>query len=64
MMRRVQIEDAGDTTFLEGEAVEKYDFLEQNDWIFDKKFVTDAVDSNKLRAGQLITANVEADLGR
>ncbi|MDG2418698.1 MAG: DNA-directed RNA polymerase subunit beta', partial [Saprospiraceae bacterium] len=55
MMRRVQIEDAGDTTFLEGEAVEKYDFLEQNDWIFDKKFVTDAGDSNKLKAGQLVT---------
>ena len=33
MMRRVKIEDPGDTTFLEGEAVEKYDFLEQNDWI-------------------------------
>ncbi|NBO94126.1 MAG: DNA-directed RNA polymerase subunit beta', partial [Planctomycetia bacterium] len=33
MMRRVQIEDAGDTNFLEGEAVDRYDFLEQNDWI-------------------------------
>jgi DNA-directed RNA polymerase subunit beta' len=30
----------GDTTFLEGEAIEKYDFVEQNDWIFDKKVVT------------------------
>ncbi len=55
MMRRVQIEDPGDTSFLEGEAVEKYDFLEMNDWIFDKKFVTDAGDSSKLRAGQLVT---------
>jgi DNA-directed RNA polymerase subunit beta' len=55
MMRRVQIEDAGDTTFLEGEAVEKYDFIEQNDWIFDKKIVTDPGDSNKLRAGQLVS---------
>ncbi len=55
MMRRVQIEDPGDTTFLEGEAVEKYDFLEQNDWIFDKKFVTEAGDSQKLRPGQLVT---------
>ena len=55
MMRRVIIEDPGDTTFLEGEAVEKYDFLEQNDWIFDKKFVTEAPDSNKLKAGQLVT---------
>ncbi len=55
MMRRVIIEDPGDTSFLEGEAVEKYDFLEQNDWIFDKKFVTDAGDSNKLKPGQLVT---------
>ncbi len=55
MMRRVQIEDPGDTHFLEGEAVEKYEFLEQNDWIFDKKFVTEAGDSTKLRPGQLVT---------
>ena len=55
MMRRVQIEDAGDTTFLEGEAVEKYDFLEQNDWIFDKKYITNSGDSSKLRPGQLVT---------
>jgi DNA-directed RNA polymerase subunit beta' len=54
MMRRVQIEDPGDTRFLEGEAVEKYDFLEQNDWIFDKKFITDAGDSEKLKPGQLV----------
>ena len=54
MMRRVQIEDPGDTRFLEGEAVEKYEFLEENDWIFDKKFVTEAGDSNKLRPGQLV----------
>ncbi|MCB9035250.1 MAG: DNA-directed RNA polymerase subunit beta' [Lewinellaceae bacterium] len=55
MMRRVQIEDPGDTSFLEGEAVEKYEFLEQNDWIFDKKVVTEAGDSNRLRPGQLVT---------
>ncbi len=55
MMRRVQIEDPGDTHFLEGEAVEKYEFLEQNDWIFDKKFVEDAGDSTKLKPGQLVT---------
>ncbi len=55
MMRRVQIEEAGDTHFLEGEAVEKYDFLETNDWIFDKKFIIDAGDSNRLKAGQLVT---------
>ena len=55
MMRRVQIEDPGDTTFLEGEAVEKYDFLEQNDWIFDKKFILERGDSEKYKAGQLVS---------
>jgi DNA-directed RNA polymerase subunit beta' len=55
MMRRVQIEDPGDTTFLEGEAVEKWEFVEQNDYIFDKKVVTDSGDSSKLKPGQLVT---------
>jgi len=55
MMRRVQIEDPGDTSFLESEAVDKYEFLEKNDWIFDKKFVEDPGDSTKFKAGQLVT---------
>ena len=55
MMRRVQIEDPGDTKFLEGEAVDKLDFLEHNDWIYDKKFVEDAGDSANLKPGQLVT---------
>ncbi len=55
MMRRVQIEDPGDTTFLEGEAVEKYDFLKENDWIFDKKIITDENDSTNLKKGQIVT---------
>ncbi len=55
MMRRIQIEDAGDTPFLEGEAVEKYDFLEVNDWIFDKKFVEESGDSKKMKPGDLVS---------
>lgn len=55
MMRRVMIEDQGDTTFLEGEAVEKTEFVQQNDWIYDKKFVTSSGDSTKLKPGQLVT---------
>ena len=55
MMRRVIIEDAGDTHFLESEAVDKFEFAEQNDWIYDKKFVTDPGESTKLKAGQLVT---------
>jgi len=55
MMRRLQIEDSGDTIFLEKEPVEKFTFLEQNDWIYDKKVITDAGDSTKLKEGQIVT---------
>ncbi|HNB61652.1 MAG TPA: DNA-directed RNA polymerase subunit beta', partial [Saprospiraceae bacterium] len=55
MMRRVEIIEPGDTNFLEGEAVEKYYFLEQNDFVFDKKVITDSGDSNKFKPGQLVT---------
>ncbi|MEL6356345.1 MAG: DNA-directed RNA polymerase subunit beta', partial [Bacteroidota bacterium] len=54
MMRRLLIEDPGDTSFLEGEAVERYEFFEQNDWIFDKKVITNAGGSQKLREGQIV----------
>ncbi|HRX28130.1 MAG TPA: DNA-directed RNA polymerase subunit beta' [Saprospiraceae bacterium] len=55
MMRRLEILDPGDTSFLEGEPVEKNDFLEQNDWIFDKKVVVEPGDSKTLKAGQIIS---------
>jgi DNA-directed RNA polymerase subunit beta' len=55
MMRRLEIVDPGDTTFLEGEPVDKYEFLTVNDDIFDKKFIIDAGESNRLKAGQLVT---------
>ncbi len=55
MMRKVEIVDPGDTIFLEKQIVDKNEFMEENDWIWDKKVVTDAGDSN-LRPGQIITA--------
>ncbi|MEM9928653.1 MAG: DNA-directed RNA polymerase subunit beta' [Bacteroidota bacterium] len=55
MMRRVQIVDQGDTTFLEGEAVERYEFFKQNDWIFDKKVITDSGESETYRPGRIVT---------
>lgn len=55
MLRRLEIVDPGDTHFLEGEPVERNEFIDYNDWIFDKKFVTDPGDSNKLKAGSLVT---------
>jgi DNA-directed RNA polymerase subunit beta' len=55
MMRKVTIEDAGDTKFLEGDTEDRYDFNVENDWIFDKKVVTEAGDSSKMRPGQIVT---------
>ncbi len=56
MMRKVDIQDPGDTMFLEGNLVHKNDFIKQNDWIFDKKVVMEAEESENLKAGQIITA--------
>jgi DNA-directed RNA polymerase subunit beta' len=55
MMRKVTIEDPGDTKFLEKDAVDKTDFMEENDWIFDKKVVVDPGDSQNFKAGQILT---------
>ena len=56
MMRKVRIDDPGDTTFLEQELVDKLDFAEENDRIWGKKVVTDGGDSESLKPGQIITA--------
>jgi len=56
MMRKVLIEDPGDTLFLEKEIVNKIDFNKENDAIFGKMIVTNAGDSSELKAGQVITA--------
>lgn len=56
MMRKVEIEDPGDTKFLEGELVNRIDFLEENDSIFGQKVVEDAGDSTEVISGQIITA--------
>jgi len=55
MMRKVNIVDPGDTKFLEEDTVDKFEFMDENDWIFDKKVVIDAGDSDKLHPGQIVT---------
>jgi DNA-directed RNA polymerase subunit beta' len=55
MMRKVSIVDPGDTRFLEDDSADKFEFVEENDYIFDKKVVTDIGDSAKLRAGQIVS---------
>jgi len=56
MMRKVQIEDQGDTRFLESQVVDKQEFMEENDRLWGKKVVLDAGDSETLKAGQIVTA--------
>ncbi len=56
MMRKVEISDPGDTIFLEKQFINKADFMEENDRIYDKKVVIDSGDSTETKAGQMITA--------
>ncbi|OJV52806.1 MAG: DNA-directed RNA polymerase subunit beta' [Bacteroidetes bacterium 43-16] len=55
MMRKVAVQDPGDTKFLEDDTVDKNDILEENDWIFDKKVITEAGNSEKFAPGQITT---------
>jgi len=56
MMRKVEIDDPGDTRFLEKQIVDKHEFLHENDWIYNKKIVVDAGDSDSLKPGMIITS--------
>ena len=53
MMKKVEIMDPGDTRFLEEDLEDRFDFNEENDWIYDKKVITEAGDSTKMRAGMI-----------
>ncbi len=55
MMRKVIIEDPGDTRFLEKQIVNKTEFAEENDWIFGKKIIEDAGDSDTMKQGQIVS---------
>jgi len=56
MMRKVEIADPGDTRFLEGELVNKVQFIEENDKIFGMEVIEDPGDSANLKSGQIVTA--------
>ena len=55
MMQKVTVVEPGDTKFLEGEAVNKVVFKEENDNLYDKRVVVDPGDSEALKAGQIIS---------
>ena len=56
MMRKVRIQDSGDTIFLEDQLAHKSDFIQENDSIFGMKVIEDSGDSENLKAGQIISA--------
>ncbi len=56
MMRKVEINDPGDTRFLEQQYVDKLEFMDENDRIWGKKYVVDPGDSETMMAGQIVTA--------
>lgn len=55
MMRKLEIVDPGDTRFLPEQLVDKWEFMEENDNIYDKKVILDPGDSTELKAGMIIT---------
>ena len=56
MMRKVRIQDSGDTTFLEDQLAHKSDFIQENDAIFGMKVIEDSGESGNLKPGQIISA--------
>ena len=62
MMNKVQIDDPGDTRFFENQVVDKWEFMEVNDELYDKVVVTDAGDSDEVQPGQIITVRRLRDL--
>jgi DNA-directed RNA polymerase subunit beta' len=56
MMRKVEIDDPGDTRFLERQVVDKNEFVSENDWIWNKKVIIEPGDAEGLKAGQIISA--------
>lgn len=55
MMQKMEVLDPGDTRFLESEAVDRWELQAENDWIWDKKFVTNPGDSTNMHAGQIVS---------
>lgn len=56
MMKKVEIDDPGDTSLLENQIVNKFEFMSKNDEMYGKVIVEDPGDSAELKAGQIITA--------
>jgi DNA-directed RNA polymerase subunit beta' len=62
MMRKVEIEDPGDTVFLERQMVNKIEFMAENDSLFGMKVVTQPGDSNEVKPGMILSARRLRDI--
>ncbi len=62
MMRKVVINDQGDTKFLEKQIIDKMVFMAENDEIFGKKVIVEGGDSEELKAGMIVTSRKLRDV--
>ena len=62
MMKKVVIEDAGDSRFLEKQFAEKNDFMVENNRIFGMVVITDKGESEDLKLGAMISARQLRDI--
>ncbi|HET7819604.1 MAG TPA: DNA-directed RNA polymerase subunit beta' [Bacteroidia bacterium] len=56
MMRKVEIDDAGDTIFLPKQFANRADFMDENDRLYGAKIITDGGDSTTMKAGMIVSA--------
>ena len=54
MMRKVEIETIGDSSFLPGEVVDKFVFRKENEKLMNSLKITDAGDATDVKIGQII----------
>jgi len=54
MMRKIEIESVGDSSFLPGEVVDKFVFRKENEKLTNSIKITDSGDSTDLQVGQVI----------
>jgi len=54
MMRKVEIESVGDSSFLPGEVVDKFVFKKENEKLTNSLKIADIGDSNDLEVGQIV----------
>jgi DNA-directed RNA polymerase subunit beta' len=55
MMKKVEVEDSGDTRFREKQVADKWDFIDENDRIFGMKIIEDAGGSENYKIGDMVS---------